>query len=93
MSIKISQETTVGGWTGFLALTAEDKKIFNETLIGFIGVVHSSLYVSTQTVISGTNYRFKCISSLDDSEAIWESIITIYQPSKGVAHITSIIKL
>ncbi len=38
MSIKISQETTVGGWTGFLALTAEDKKLFNQTLIGFIGV-------------------------------------------------------
>lgn len=93
MSIKISQETTVGGWTGFLALTAEDKNLFNQTLIGFVGVIHKPLYASTQTVISGTNYRFKCVSSLDSSDAIWESIIAIYQPSKGVSHITSIIKL
>ena len=93
MRLEISQETTMGGWTGYLAIIEEEKKIFNESLASYNGVEYKPLYASSQTVFNGTNYRFKCIASLLESEAVWESIIEVFKPIKGMSHIINITKL
>lgn len=88
-----SEKTIVGGWTAYRPLTAEDHKIFDEALHGFVGVSYDPQEVSTQ-VVAGINYRFKCKATLPGPEPIqWEAIVEIYAPLDGKPHITSITKL
>ena len=56
-----TEQTIPGGWTPYRPLTAEDRKVFNEAMKGFVGVTYTPNEVSTQ-VVAGTNYRFKCTS-------------------------------
>lgn len=82
----------VGGWTPFHALTPEDKEVFKIALAGFVGVKYTPEMVATQ-VVAGENYRYKCGSSIPPSDVIWESIVEIFQPLTGKAHITGIIRI
>ncbi len=92
MSTETLKETIVGGWTAYHALTAEDKKVFEEALAGFVGVTYTPQAVSTQ-IVAGTNYRFKCIASMPPSNVIWEAVVEIYAPLEGKPHITNITKV
>lgn len=86
------KETFVGGWTAYHPLTAEDRKVFDEALNGFVGVTYTPSEVSTQ-IVAGVNYRFKCTASMPPSEVVWEAIVEIYQPLNGKPHITGITRL
>lgn len=86
------QETLVGGWTRFHAVTPEDQKVFDEAMQGFVGVVYTPLEVSTQ-VVNGTNYRFKCNASVPPADVVWQAIVEIYQPIKGKPHVTAITRI
>ncbi len=88
-----SKETIVGGWSAYGPVTAEDRKIFDEALNGFVGVHYDPQSVSTQ-VVAGVNYRFKCTASTPPAEVIWEAIVEIYAPLGGKKpHIVSITRL
>mgnify|MGYP001791809688 CR=1 FL=1 len=90
-----SEKTLVGGWTPYGPVTAEDKKVFDEALAGFVGVKYTPQSVSTQ-VVAGMNYRFKCEATLPGPEPIqWEAIVEIYQPlpGQGKPHIVSITRI
>ena len=92
MSTEIKR-TILGGWTSYEALTAEDSKVFNEALKGFVGVTYTPNEVSTQ-VVAGTNYRFKCTASIPPSDVVWEAIVEIFQPlGNEKPHITGITRL
>ncbi|WP_299178932.1 hypothetical protein [uncultured Chryseobacterium sp.] len=84
-----TQELVVGGWTKYHPLTAEDKKVFEEAMSGFVGVMYTPELVSTQ-VVNGTNYRYKCTASIPPSDVVWEAIVEIYAPIEGKPHIVSI---
>lgn len=88
-----ANETIVGGWSPYRALTAEDRKVFNEALNGFVGVNYSPNEVATQ-IVAGVNYRFKCTASIPPSDVMWEAIVEIYQPlGDKKPHITGITRL
>ena len=90
MSTSNSVETLVpGGWTPYHPLTAEDKKIFDEAMKGIIGVIYTPQSVSTQ-VVNGTNYRFKCTSSLPGQTIVWDSIVEIHKPINGAPYVIGI---
>lgn len=86
------QEQLLGGWTSYHPLTAEDQKVFDEAMRGFVGVKYMPTEVSTQ-VINGTNYRFKCNASMPPSEVIWQAIVEIYSPIDGQPHVMSITRI
>lgn len=89
----LKKPVIVGGWTAYHALTAEDKKVFDEALTGFVGVSYEPQTVSTQ-IVAGTNYRFKCSATLPGPEPIqWEAIVEIFESLGGKPHITSITRL
>ncbi|MGE0076395.1 MAG: hypothetical protein AB7S48_00895 [Bacteroidales bacterium] len=79
----------VGGWSPYRELTAKDRAVFDEALNGFVGVRYVPQSVSTQ-LVSGTNYRFKCLASIPPSEALWYAIVQIYAPLQGKPYITHI---
>ncbi|WP_449388458.1 hypothetical protein [Chryseobacterium lineare] len=86
------EQALVGGWTAFHPLTPEDKKVFEEAMHGFVGVVYTPLEVSTQ-VVNGVNYRYKCNASMPPSEVIWQAIVEIYQPIDGKPHVVGITRI
>jgi hypothetical protein len=86
------ESTQAGGWSPYHALTAEDKKIFDEAMHGFVGVKYTPQMVSTQ-VVAGMNYRFKCSATMSPSNAIWEAIVEIYSPLQGKPYVTGIIRI
>lgn len=57
------QAVLVGGWTAYHKLTAKDQAVFDAALKGFVGGQYKPFEVSTQ-VVAGTNYRFKCKSTV-----------------------------
>lgn len=84
------QAVLVGGWTAYHKLTAEDQAVFNQAMKGFVGVQYTPFEVSTQ-VVAGTNYRFKCKSTVPLAQPIHgEAVVQIFQSLDGSAHITSI---
>lgn len=85
-------EHLVGGWTPFHALTPKDKEVFKTALAGFVGVTYIPETVATQ-MVAGENFRYKCDSSIPPSYAIWESVVEIFQPLTGNAHITGITRI
>lgn len=89
----LSQEQVlVGGWSPYHALTPDEKRIFDEAMSGLLGVVYTPQQVSTQ-VVSGMNYRYKCLAQMPPSEVVWEAVVEIYQPLNGrpiVTHISRI---
>lgn len=87
-----AQKSLVGGWTAYHALTAEDQKVFDEAMRGFVGVKYSPEMVSTQ-IVNGTNYRFRCNASMPPSDVIWEAIVEVYCPIEGVPHVVSITRI
>lgn len=87
-----NQDTIVGGWTAYHALTEKDRTVFNEALAGFVGVHYQPEKVSTQ-IVAGTNYRFKCLASVPPALVVWESVVEIYQPFNGVPHIIGITRV
>lgn len=86
------QELLVGGWTKFHTLDAEDQKVFDEAMRGFVGVKYSPEQVSTQ-VVNGINYRFKCAASMPPSDIIWQAIVEVYKPTQGVPHVVAITRI
>jgi hypothetical protein len=85
-------EVSVGGWSPYHPLTAQDKAVFDEAMNGFVGVKYTPNTVSTQ-VVAGTNYRFKCTASMPPSEVVWEAIVEIFQPLNGKPYVTGIVRL
>ncbi len=93
MSTQNSVEApVVGGWTAYHPLTAQDQKVFDEAMKGFVGVKYTPQSVSTQ-VVAGTNYHFKCAASMPPSNVVWEAIVEIFQPLNGTPYITGIVRL
>ena len=86
------KEILVNEWTAYRPLTTDDRGVLNEALNGFVGVIYIAEAVSIQ-MTAGTNYRFKCIASILPALVVWESIVEVYHPLEGKAHITSITKL
>ncbi|MCU1722845.1 MULTISPECIES: hypothetical protein [unclassified Pseudomonas] len=84
-----AQAQIVGGWSAYHPLTAQDKKVFQEALHGFVGVQYTPLEVSTQ-VVNGTNYRYLSNAQVPGSELIYKVIVSIYAPTNGAPHITGI---
>ncbi|REC41023.1 MULTISPECIES: hypothetical protein [Chryseobacterium] len=87
-----AQETLVGGWTAYHALTPQDQKIFDEAMKGYVGVHYVPYEVATQ-LVNGTNYRYKCKASLITGSPVWEAIVGIYCPIEGKPHVDSIIRI
>ncbi|MDR6517289.1 hypothetical protein [Chryseobacterium camelliae] len=85
-------EQLVGGWTKFHPLTAEDQKVFDEAMQGFVGVKYTPQEVSTQ-LVNGTNYRFKCEASMPPAMVIWQAVVEIYQPINGQPHVVGITRI
>ncbi|MDQ1094866.1 MULTISPECIES: hypothetical protein [Chryseobacterium] len=85
-------EQLVGGWTRFHELTAEDQKVFDEAMQGFVGVKYSPKEVSTQ-VVNGMNYRFKSQASMPPSDVVWQAVIEVYKPINGTAHVVAITRI
>jgi hypothetical protein len=85
----LNNDSLVGGWTAYHALTPKDKQVFEEALNGFVGVDYTPTAVSTQ-VVAGMNYRFKCTAQVPPAEVIWEAVIEIFAPLDGKPHITNI---
>ena len=86
------QAVSVGGWSSYHDLTAEDKLVFDEALKGFVGVKYTPTAVSTQ-IVAGTNYRFKCNAQIPPSEVVWEAIVEIFKPLMGGPYITGIVRI
>ncbi len=71
-------------------LTAKGQAVFDAALKGFVGGQYQPFEVSTQ-VVAGTNYRFKCKSTVPLPNPIHgEAVVQIFQSLDGSAHITSI---
>ena len=87
-----AQESLVGGWTVYHALTPQDQKVFDEAMRGFVGVKYTPQLVATQ-LVNGTNYRFKCDASMPPSQVIWGAIVEIYCPIEGVPHVVAITRI
>ena len=87
-----TQNAIFGGWSSYHDLTPEDNKVFDEALKGFVGVNYKPTTVSTQ-VVAGTNYRYKCIASMPPADVIWEAVVEIFQPLKGMPYITGIVRI
>lgn len=87
-----TQQTLLGGWTPYHPLTAEDQKVFNEAMNGFVGVAYTPELVSTQ-VVAGTNYRYKCNASLPQGGFTWEAMVEIYAPIGFPPHVTGITRI
>lgn len=87
-----AQAQLVGGWLPYHPLTAQDKKVFEEALKGFVGVHYTPLEVSTQ-VVNGTNYRYLSNAQVPGTEVIYKVIVSIYAPLQGAPHITGIQQL
>ncbi|WP_299122181.1 hypothetical protein [uncultured Tenacibaculum sp.] len=85
-------QTVVGGWSPYTALTPEDRKVFDEAMAGLVGVNYTPEQVSKQ-VVAGINYRFKCEASMPPSMAVWQAIVEIYQPLDKKPHVVGIIRL
>ena len=84
------QAVLLGGWTAYHKLSAKDQAVFNQALEGFVGVQYTPFEVSTQ-VVAGTNYRFKCKTTVPLPNPIHgEGVVQIFQSLDGSAHITSI---
>ena len=84
------QAVLLGGWTAYHKLSAKDQAVFNQALEGFVGVQYTPFEVSTQ-VVAGTNYRFKCKTTVPLSNPIHgEVVVQIFKSLDGDAHITSI---
>ncbi|MBM0436495.1 hypothetical protein GO604_04135 [Aeromonas hydrophila subsp. ranae] len=84
------QAVLLGGWTAYHKLSAKDQAVFNQALEGFVGVQYTPFEVSTQ-VVAGTNYRFKCKTTVPLPNPIHgEAVVQIFQSLDGSAHITSI---
>ena len=79
----------LGGWSPYREVTIEDKIVFDEAMGGIIGVNYTPEMVSTQ-VVSGMNYRFKCIASLPSGEDSWMTLVAIYKPLSGKAIVKEI---
>ena len=63
---------------------------FNEALEGFIGVTYTPVAVSTQ-VVNGMNYNFFCNATPVIAHPFNRAtIVSIYKPLEGKAHITNI---
>ena len=77
MSVQ-TETLTVGGWTSYHKLTAEDQKVFDEALKGLVGVTYTPNEVKTQ-IVNGTNYRFLCTASIPPAEVVWQAVVEIYQ--------------
>lgn len=83
-------EVIAGGWSRYEKLTTEDETVFEEATQGIIGVSYTPLSVSRQ-IVSGTNYRFRCIARPSTIEPIqYEAIVQIYAPLKGKPFVTHI---
>lgn len=85
-------EVSVGGWSPYHPLTAQNQEVFDQAMKGFVGVKYTPNTVSTQ-VVAGTNYRFKCTASMPPSEVVWEAIVEIFQPLNGKPYVTGIVRL
>lgn len=88
----MSNESLVGGWTGYGPLTPEDKRVFEETMEGFVGVHYTPEKVSTQ-LVNGTNYRYLCDANIPVMPLTWQAIVEIHAPIKGKPFIMSIHRL
>lgn len=87
--ILTNQKPEVGGWTDFQKPTIGDLEIFKQALKGYVGVNYIPTEVSTQ-VVAGTNYRFRCTTSIPPSEIVYETIVKIYKPLVGEPYIVKI---
>ena len=84
------RELLVDDPTTYDGLTAEDQAVFDQALKGFVGVQYVPFEVCTQ-VVAGTNYRFKCKSTVPLAKPIHgEAVVQIFKSLDGDAHITSI---
>lgn len=87
-----NQDTLIGGWTAYHALTEKDWSVFKEALSGFIGVSYEPQAVSTQ-VVAGTNYRFKCLASIPPALVVWEAVVEIFEPLQGTPYVIGVTRL
>lgn len=79
---------TLGGWTTYAALTQQETDIFKTATAGLLGVKYTPKEVSKQ-VVAGTNYRFKCTTSIPHFGP-GEALVEIFQPLEGEPYITDI---
>lgn len=79
-----------GGWTEFKALTADDRKVFDQAMEGHVGVHYTPEKVSKQ-IVNGTNYRFECTGkpAVHDPHS-FQAIVKIHAPINGKPTITDI---
>ncbi len=87
-----AQATLLGGWTAYHPLTAEDQKVWDEAMRGFVGVNYKPQTVSSQ-LVNGTNYRFKCTASIPPAEVMWDALVDIYAPINGMPYVTGITRV
>jgi len=81
----------VGGYTSDRAVTNDDLAIFNDAMIGTVGVNYTPTLVATQ-VVNGTNYRFTATAAPVDSDTgSYKVYIYIYKPLQGMAQLTQIV--
>ncbi len=79
-----------GGWTPFEAVTAADKKVFDQAMEGFVGAEYTPEKVSKQ-VVNGTNYRFQCTGKPSVKEPHpFKAIVKIHAPINGKPKIEAI---
>ncbi|WMI93961.1 protease inhibitor I42 family protein [Bacteroides fragilis] len=82
--------TSLGAWSSFEAVTAEDELVFNKAMEGFVGVKYVPEKVSKQTV-NGVNFRFFCYGHpAVQGEHTFPAIVKIHVAPGGEAHITDI---
>ncbi|AOR59258.1 hypothetical protein [Pectobacterium parmentieri] len=84
---------TVGGWSAFRDVDNADKSFFESVLNGLVGMKYTPIFVATQ-IVSGTNYSFlsKAIGAFPNAQ-LNMTLVRIYKPLSGEAHITSIEKI
>lgn len=76
-------ENRCGCFSSFREIAEEERKLFEETLRGFVGVGRTPLAVATQ-VVNGTNYAFLCDSQLVIPDAVhYNDLVIIYKPLNG----------
>jgi hypothetical protein len=87
----MSTENIMGGWSEYTApISAEDMKVFNDALNGFVGVNYTPVAVAKQ-VVAGMNYSFFCNKKGVYPGALNEAAtVLIYFPPSGTPHITAI---
>ncbi|MCV6590805.1 MAG: hypothetical protein OIF57_17560 [Marinobacterium sp.] len=84
-------DALMGGWSDFEAPTTQEIALFDSVMGNMVGVRYTPVNVSTQ-LVSGTNYRFQCTTSLPMAGGDIEgsAMVEIYQPLEGDPVLVSI---